>query len=232
MRFSKNIIPVVCGIVSVLIAVFYGYSVYAGYRIARVDSFIYKGKTVKLEESSYNCGFRHNRMTERCLEMAIAKVWLTKNKKNVVEVGAVSPYYFSNLTHDVCDPSDTHGRVNLKTSMFNVDLKNKNVLSISTIEHIGTGEYGVPIDESESAILALEKIVNESQKCLITFPIGANKDLEQYVFQNQLPESVKISFFVRNSEDNDFKETKDINLVKSTKYGPIGANAIVVIEKE
>lgn len=116
--------------------------------------------------------------------------------------------------------------------MFNLDLRNKNVLSISTIEHIGTGEYGISIKEGESAVLALKKILNESKKCLITFPIGVNKDLEQYVFQNKFSESVTISFFVRNSNDNDFKETKDINLVKRTKYGSVGANAVVVIEKE
>lgn len=233
MRFGKkDIIPVICGIGSVIAALMYGYRAYINYHMMRTDSFIYKGKTVKLIEADYNCGFRWDRMYERCLEMAIAKIWLEKNKENVLEIGAVSPYYFDNFTHDVCDPADEHSRVNLKTSMFNLDLRNKNVLSISTIEHIGTGEYGISIKEGESAVLALKKILNESKKCLITFPIGVNKDLEQYVFQNKFSESVTISFFVRNSNDNDFKETKDINLVKRTKYGSVGANAVVVIEKE
>ncbi len=233
MRFSKkDIVPVICGIVSIAAMLIYGYRTYISYKIAKIDSFIYKGKKVKLEEAPYNCGFRWHRMTERCFEIAIAKIWLEKNKKDVVEIGAVSPYYFPNLTHNVCDPADKHSRVNLKTSMFNLDLKNKNVLSISTIEHIGTGQYGVPIDKNESAVLALEKILRESKKCLITFPIGANKDLEKYVFEDNIPKSVMVSFFVRNSDDNDFKETKDINLVKRTKYGPVGANAVVIIEKE
>jgi hypothetical protein len=233
MRFGKkDIIPVICGIGSVIAALLYGYRAYINYHMMQTDSFIYKGKTVKLIESDYNCGFRWDRMYERCLEMAIAKIWLEKNKENVLEIGAVSPYYFNNFTHDVCDPADEHSKVNLKTSMFNLDLRNKNVLSISTIEHIGTGEYGVAVDKNESSILALEKILRESKKCLITFPVGVNKDLEQYVFQNKFSEPMTITFFVRNSSDNDFKETKDINLIKKTKYGSVGANAVVVIEKE
>lgn len=228
----KDLIPVSCGIVAILVALFYGYNMFTEYRMAQIDSFIYKGRKVKLVESSYNCGFRPYRMSERCLEMAIAKIWLDQNKENVIEIGAVTPYYFQNLTHDVCDPADRHNRVNLKTSMFDLDLKNKNILSISTIEHIGTGEYGIPINKNESAVLALKKILNESNKCLVTFPIGANKDLEQYVFENEFSKSTKVSFFVRNSRDNDFKETKNINLVKRATYGPVGANAVVVIEKE
>lgn len=83
-------------------------------------------------------------MTERCLEIAIAKIWLKKNAKNIIEIGAVTLYYFK-IIHDVCDPADSHQNVNLKTSMFDIDLVGKNVLSISTIEHIGIGDYGVPI---------------------------------------------------------------------------------------
>ncbi|MBO4405789.1 MAG: hypothetical protein J5821_03590 [Alphaproteobacteria bacterium] len=244
----NDLIPVSCGVVVVLSALLYVYSAYVDHRMIQIDSFIYKGKRVKLIESSYNCGFRHRRMTERCLEMAIAKIWLEKNKEDVIEIGAVSPYYFQNLTHDVCDPADKHERVNLKTSMFNLDLKDKNVLSISTIEHIGMGEYGIPINKNESAVSALKKILRESRKCLITFPVGRNKELDLYVFENTFSKPVTVSFFVRklnNSffegardnpfkgiEDNLFMETKDINLVKRATYGPVGANAVVVIEKE
>ena len=28
-------------------------------------------------------------MTERCLEIAIAKIWLKKNAKNIIEIGAL-----------------------------------------------------------------------------------------------------------------------------------------------
>ncbi len=228
---KKDLIPIVCGITALLAMLCYGYVLYTDYRMFQVDSFVFKGKKIYLIESPYNCGFRNHRMTERCLEVAIAKDWLSKNSENLVEIGAVTPYYFRNLTHDVCDPADKHTKVNLQTSMFNLDLQNKNVLSISTIEHIGTGEYGLSIDSKESAVLALKKILNESKKCLITFPIGANRDLEQYVFGTKFPETVTVSFFVRKADDNNFSETKDINLVKRTDYGPIGANAVVVMEK-
>ena len=129
-------------------------------------------------------------MAERCLEITIAKIWLKKNTKNIIEIGAVTPYYFK-IIHDVCDHEDSHQNVNQKTSMFDIDLVGKNLLNISTIEHIGIGDYGVPINKNESALLALKKILNESRRCLVTFPIRANRELEEYVLRKDFLNSYK-----------------------------------------
>ena len=88
----KNIIPLMCVVVAV-ITVLLCILEDCGIIIYQVNSFTYKGKKIALVESSYNCGFRWKRMTERCLEIAIAKIWLKKNAKNIIEIGAVTPYY-------------------------------------------------------------------------------------------------------------------------------------------
>ena len=37
---------------------------------------------------------------------------------------------------------------------------------------------------------------------------------------NHLNKNVNITFFIRKLNDNQFTETKDIELIKRTKYGP------------
>lgn len=166
--------------------------------------------------------------------MAITRIWLKNTKGKVIEIGAVTPYYFAGAVDDICDPADNHRAVNLKTSMFNIDLTNKNVLSVSTIEHIGLGEYGVPIQNGESAVLALDKILKESKTCLVTFSVGHNLELDNYVICKEfydLYKNVTLTFYVRNTIDNNFEEEKDFEVVRKTPYGPRAANAVVIIEK-
>lgn len=231
----KNALILACTVVPMLAIPCFIYTEYRRQKFMAVDSFIYEGIKVPLMESSYNCGFRDDRMTERCLEVPIAKIWLEKMKGrgNIIEIGAVTPYYF-NVFHDVCDPADDHRSVNFKVSMFDLDLRDRNVLSISTIEHIGTGQYGLQAKKGESAVSALEKILNESQKCLITFPVAQNKELDEYVLNEKflnLHKNITVTFFVREY-GNRFVETKDIYMTKSQKRGSVGADAVVIIEKK
>ena len=122
--------------------------------------------------------------------------------------------------------------------MFELDLRGKNVLCISTLEHISTGEYGVNINTDESPLKGLKKIVQESKECFITFPVGACKELDEYFaaekFKN-IPlnnlESLEVLFYKRGFEDNDWKEEKEFSLINSIPYGPATANAVVIMIK-
>ena len=202
-------------------------------------SFEYSGKTLKLFEHGYNCGHRSQRMTERCLEMAVAKDWLNRVAGEVLEIGAVSPYYFlhPNIIH-VCDPYDEHQNVTQKCSLFDLDLTGRNVLSISTIEHVAMGDYGLEIKETENPILAFLKIVQESKKCLISFPVGYNKMLDNWFAQKYADlkllkdnEKLHVTLFVRNTTDNKFDQENNLSKIENIEYGPMCANAVVVIEK-
>jgi len=203
------------------------------------DCFEYNGKILHLFQHNYNCGSILGRMTERCLEMAIAIDWFNRTSGDVYEIGATSPYYIASNSRicGVCDPADKHNMVTEHCSMFDLDLKGKNVLSISTIEHINTGEYGNKIELAESAVGGFEKIVKESKACLITFPANANKELDEY-FSNQKyldvelrpNEQLLVTFYVRGTDNNSFK-IDNVKKVKDTPYGPRAANGVVVIEK-
>ena len=207
--------------------------------------FEYNGKILDLFEHDYNCGYYYHRMSERCLEIAIAIDWLNRVDGEVLEIGAVTPRYFPALSahtpkviKDVCDPHDDHPGVNLKCSLFDLDLTGKNILSISTIEHIATGDYGVEVKTNENPVLAFQKMVQESSKCLITFPVGYNKMLDTYFAQEQyadiklkVHEKLFVTLFVRNKTDNKFTRERNMASMMSIEFGPMGANAVVVIEK-
>lgn len=201
-------------------------------------SFEYRNQTLPLFESDFNCGFTHSRMTERCLELSLAQHWLNSIKDNVIEIGAVSTYYFPNRVKDVCDPYDAHPAVNHKCSLFDLDLTGRNVLSISTIEHIATGDYGLAAKKNEDPVSAFKKIIEESNQCLITFPIGYNAFLDNYFAQQQFheiklknKEKMTVTLFERNISDNRFRQNTNISEVSRIKYGPAAANAVIVIEK-
>ena len=128
---------------------------------------------------------------ERCIEVPLSRMWIgcLNNTSNLIEVGAVLPYYQS-TDHKVVDLYDEYATLN--ADVMDVDYTGMNVLSISTIEHIGTNDYtegwsGVTertvVDEN-AAILALKKILDESESCFITIPIGYNSHLDRWLKDN------------------------------------------------
>lgn len=189
-------------------------------------AFEYSGQNILLYEHPYNCGYTDGRMTERSVELALAKKWLDNCNGNVVEVGAVTPYYFyCDKISDVIDPADQHSRVNYRNSMFDVNLKGKNVLSISTVEHIGLHEYG--LTEDMNVIDAIEKILKEAESCLITAPLGYNRTLDNWVRINRDNPIIKI---MRRGINNHWVEISTYDF-EEIKYGPMWAFGLLVIEK-
>ena len=74
----------------------------------------------------------------------------------VVETGAVTPDDWPGRITTVVDPYDPHPLVTHRTSLFGTDLSGLDVLAISTLEHIGVGDYG-PVGGEETAAHALER---------------------------------------------------------------------------
>ena len=177
----------------------------------------------------YHCGWPPYRMTERSVELPVADEWLSKHK-DVYEVGAVTPYFWPGRIKNIVDPYDKHAAVNIKSSLFDICFKNLNVLSISTIEHVGNGEYGLP-KEPKLAQKALEKILSEARNVLITIPVGYNTELDNYIF-NRKKDNVHISYLARGKgiKDNDWKQIsfpREFQLI----YGRHTANTVIFIEK-
>ena len=125
-------------------------------------------------EDYFHHPYGHTWNTEREIEIAIALRWLERNPKDVVEVGAVMPYYHDDVKHEVIDPYDE--RATIVDFMENQDLLMMNVLSISTVEHIGMTDYATDerqniVDEA-AATNALKQILDDGVHCLVSFPVG------------------------------------------------------------
>lgn len=160
-----------------------------------LDKFQYKedGNWYPYFSHKYNCDCpMGNGRTERTVELSLANYWLDK-VNSVCEVGAVTPYYWPGRVQEVVDPFDTHELVTSHNSLFDCDFTGKNVLSMSTVEHIGSGEYL----EQKTTIDALMKIVPECKTCLITAPIGYNKDFDEYILNNELDLDCTVRFITR-----------------------------------
>ena len=143
-----------------------------------------------LKEDYLDHPYNTTKINERAVEIPLALRWLER-ESDVVEVGAVIPYY-SEFTHEVIDPYDEKATIN--DFMENMDLAESKVLCVSTIEHIGTTDYtpeweydfvgDVTFVDESAAIVALEQILNQADKCLVTIPIGYNLHLDNWLKQN------------------------------------------------
>ena len=200
--------------------------------------FHYRGCQFELFEHEYNCGRKTTLMTERALELSIADWWLENHANDdVVEVGAVTPYYWENRIKTIVDPADTHPAVTHRQSLFDIDFTGRTVLSISTVEHIGTSEYNLQALRSEDCVSGLRRILEQSKSCLVTFPTGYTQALDAYVvspaFKALLEAlSINISVFKRNPFGNRYEPYTGVNI--SIPYGLLGigtARGVVIIEK-
>ena len=117
--------------------------------------------------------------TERMIEVPLG-YWFINNYSPIIEIGAVTPYFY-NITHEVVDPNDSWVGC-VKKNADQIDYTNLNVLSISTVEHISHGEYGQP-STPDGAINALKRMM-QANKWLITWAAGYHKNLDNYVEDN------------------------------------------------
>lgn len=197
------------------------------WRIRR--TFTLNGRELPYFYHAHNCGWPPRRCTERIVELAVADFWLARVvAEQVLEIGAVTPYYWPRRIPCVIDPADPHGLVTHRRSLFDFDLTNRIVLSLSTIEHVGTGEYG--IDERLCPIDALRKVCSESSQCLITFPTGCDDTLDAVSMQdNTLGPDVSLFILVREGCASWRQESN--KGCRVPKYGPKWANGLIVVEK-
>ena len=178
-----------------------------------------------------NCGWPPYRMTERSVEMALADAWLSQYEKDrsLIEIGAVTPYYWPARVADIVDPADQHRMVNIRKSLFDISLCGRKVLSVSTFEHIGTGEYNLERAQ-DSAFCALDKVMKEAESFLITVPVGYNKELDAFIFDRwQSFPSTKTAFMRRGSgrRDNNWRQVP-AGEARSTAYTK-SANALIIL---
>lgn len=147
----------------------------------------------------------HNKTirNERCIELSLAFRFLDMFE-NVYEIGAVTPYYRKS-EHIVVDPVDKMANKNQFSQ--DIDYNGLNVLSISTVEHMGRGDYKLEVNKS-LCITEFQRMYHNSLNCFITFPIGYNKILDGYVKENR--DKYNYFFYLRPTKELLWVQTMDV----------------------
>ena len=127
------------------------------------------------------------------------------------------------VKHTVYDYGPQQGST-IRMDASDIDYTGKNVLSISTIEHVGNGDYGFP-KEPHKAIEILKKMVNDSKNHLISFPVGANRELEEDIIKEGIN-----YFIIERSPVNTWHQviSKDFKQYRYN-YPQYAGNAIAVV---
>ncbi len=189
------------------------------------------GANIKYYLRGKNINFPPFRMTERSIELALADIFLSQyTSAELLEIGAVSPYYWPGRIKTIVDPYDTHPLVTHREDWITHNGSYKAILSISTFEHIGLPDYGLIGDLTKSDI-AVRKLVSSTSDFLLTWPAGYNPYLDSAILQkiSEWPD-VKIFAWERGTTGNDWKQIIDpIKLKKNPSYGPYWANTLFVL---
>lgn len=140
----------------------------------------------------------------RSVELPLLKWFAEKYNNNVVELGAVSNQYSFFKGWDIVDPYD-HYPLSIRKDILEYDYTDKNIFSCSTIEHCGVDLGYNQKEDKDLAIKGLQKIIKEAKNYLITFPIGANYFLQDYVMDSSLSYVIMKRKNIRG-ETNNWKE--------------------------
>jgi hypothetical protein len=172
------------------------------------------------------------RSNPRTLEVPLGFYFLNLFKEKTFEVGAVMWYYTAS-GHKTLDLYDTDERCIREDAVYH-DYTGKNVLSISTIEHIGhnnykTDGYHKPLKDQEmlkeNSFKCLISIMDNSKNYLITTPIGYNKYFDKRVSESNVNKIVAR----RINSANEWEVTPDSNDMNYSWGHPYGsANAICI----
>lgn len=185
--------------------------------------------TYKNHEFNY-CINSHNTrgtLTERIVEIPLLYYYLV-NISNPIEIGCVSPYYWKS-NHKIYDLTDDHPSCK-KTNAKNIEVKNKNIVSISTIEHFDIDNYQISENEKIDPIEYINNVIDKSNKYLITIPLGYNERLTDYLVSNNSQNKI-ISFLARDK--NFWIQKNNIELTSNDLFYNKHiwfANSVCVIE--
>lgn len=191
------------------------------------------GENLDLIYSKHNCYFPPFRMTERGLELALAKRFLAQVQgQNVLEIGAVTPYYWPGEISRVLDPHDKHPSVNLKMKWQDYDGDCRTVLSISTFEHIGASDYTSTESSSDFAD-AIGKLLRESHRFLVTYPAGYHPAFDSHIQSIDCKaHSIELAAWVRGRRGNAWVQRPFAELTeREYSYGPAWANTVIAMTR-
>lgn len=173
--------------------------------------------------------YNHTWTNERAVELAIAAKWLEKRKKTrILEVGNVSRHYYS-TRHDVVDKYEkAEGIINVDIVDFSPEQKYHSILSISTLEHVGWDRDRKEPEKIRVAVDKLRSLLAPAGEALVSFPIGFNSFLDEFIADRALPFD-EYYFLKRINAHNEWEQV-NWEQVRDCQYNSpfFHANAIAV----
>jgi hypothetical protein len=138
------------------------------------NSFIFNNLSYENELSKYN----ESLINERAVEIPIGLKFLIKGK-NCLELGCVLPHYITQKWTVVDKFEKMPSVINQDILSFFPKRKYDQIISISTLEHIGIDDS---VSNKKLGIKAIEKLkmlLKKDGEMLITIPIGYNPILDK-----------------------------------------------------
>jgi len=118
---------------------------------------------------------------ERAVEVAIARDWLTPSVGEILEIGNVLSNFVA-FPHDVVDKYErAPGVINEDIVTFAPGKQYDQIVSISTLEHVGWDEQPREPEKIERAIANLRRLVKPGGRLLATMPMGYNQYLDRLI---------------------------------------------------
>lgn len=197
----------------------------------KIPTFQLNGLPVEHFIHRKNTGYPPYRMSERTIELALADIFLTKMRDTqIVEIGAVTPYYWPERVKTVVDPTDDHPAVTDHVGWEDWQPTDETILSISTFEHIGSGDYGLTPNRDELKA-AVDKLLDSECPFLVTYPPGYHAAFDQYIRSLDLSkQGVTIMVWIRPERGNDWQQIDYRELTPQREtYGPAWANVVAAL---
>lgn len=191
-----------------------------------MNTFSINDVTLRYAREHFNEAYQN----ERSIEVALGRWFLDRFKGEVLEVGAVMPYYGAE-NHEIADLADEHPK-SKKLNALDIDYAGRNVLCISTIEHMMTKEYGNGSDKD--SITFLTNVLTSASNYLITWGTGYNPHLDAYMKAHpEIPHLIMRRTNWKNEYAKGNPLDFDVPFGHSDKPIPVGcfnnANAVVIV---
>ncbi len=177
-------------------------------------------------------GDMNYKTTERSIEIPLAIDFIGHaiKEEGYLELGCVLPYYiFTEANHKVYDLADPHCDCQKKDMRFlSKEELSSNIVSISTVEHISQDEYGIPRN-SVTALDVVMRIMDNSKKFFVSFPLGVNKVLDKHFLEVESPYATFVTRCKANPLDWEVCERSSLTKDQIIYGSFCAANTICVL---
>ena len=188
-------------------------------------TFVFRGRYYHYFYHTYNLAWRN----ERAVEIPIAMERLLAHQgQEVLEVGNVLSHYTA-VGHDIIDRYEVaEGVINEDAVDFKPSKQYDLILSVSTLEHIGTCETPPDPGRVVPAVANLVGLLKPGGELIATAPLGFNPEFDALVERGEVPFG-ELYALRRVGRKNEWEEA-DFSSVEGAEYqkSAFRANAIIV----